>query len=195
MYLIIDCCHFLMHLSWPWHKVISRWKSQWTRVENMILPELHVSFHDSRKTIIIVSLSLLHSYSDSEKIAEVIHVPYWFQQISKGHDSCVMMMFTKSQILTMVRRAITLATWWHHGISRQKSQWTHVLKTWHCLIMTAVLLWNILNQLHISFHDSRIATILVIFTLLHSFSYSEKIAKQYMSHTGSKKIQRGITFV
>ena len=63
----------------------------------VILYQLHVSFHDSQLTIIIVILTLLHSCSDSEKIAEVIHVPYWFQQISKGHDSYVMIMFTKSQ--------------------------------------------------------------------------------------------------
>ena len=74
----------------------------------IILYQLHFSFHDSRITIIIVIFTLLHSCSDSEKIAEVIHVPYWFQQISKEHDSCVMIMFTKSQILTMVRRTNTL---------------------------------------------------------------------------------------
>ena len=73
-----------------------------------MLNQLHISFHDSRITFILVILILLQSCSDSEKIAEVIHVPYWFQQISKGHNSCVMMRFTKSQILTMVRRANTL---------------------------------------------------------------------------------------
>ena len=79
-----------------------------------MLNQLHISFHDSRITFILVILTLLHSCSDSEKIAEVIHVQYWFQQISKGHNSIVMMRFTKSQILTMVQRANTLTARMKH---------------------------------------------------------------------------------